>query len=200
MYCRAGGRGFDSRGRTYTITGRYFICSAKGSIFAWLWSPRTVKQAFPSPAADTNTVTSISTSCWIPSQPLGQWEGRKKEKPRDKVWDIRQNERYVKKVFKRKLISVLFEILKGKDDYLGATMITREIKSRNPKPWLLSQVVLNRFVFLAFEFITHISSLLFLCFLLIICNIWFVIELICHASTSVFLLTACQKIVLAVLW
>ena len=76
-----------------------------------------------------------------------------------------------KKVFKRKLISVLVEILKGKDDYLGATMITREIKSRNPKPWLLSQVVLNRFVFLAFEFITHISSFLFLCFLLIICNI-----------------------------
>ena len=76
-----------------------------------------------------------------------------------------------KKVFKRKLISVLFEILKGKDDYLGATMITREIKSRNPKPWPLSQVVLNRFVFLAFEFITHISSFLFLCFLLIICNI-----------------------------
>ena len=39
-----------------------------------------------------------------------------------------------KKVFKRKLISVLFEILKGKDDYLGATMITRKIKSRNPNP------------------------------------------------------------------
>ena len=28
-----------------------------------------------------------------------------------------------KKVFKRKLISVLFEILKDKDDYLDATMI-----------------------------------------------------------------------------
>ena len=39
-----------------------------------------------------------------------------------------------KKVFKRKLISVLFEILKDKDDYLDATMITQEIKSRNPKP------------------------------------------------------------------
>ena len=40
-----------------------------------------------------------------------------------------------KKVFKRKLISVLFELLKDKDDYLDATMmITREIKSRNPKP------------------------------------------------------------------
>ena len=37
-------------------------------------------------------------------------------------------------VFKRKLISVLFEILKDKDDYLDATMITQEIKSRNPKP------------------------------------------------------------------
>ena len=76
-----------------------------------------------------------------------------------------------KKVFKRKLISVLFEILQSKDDYLVATMMTREIKSRNPNPWLLSQVVLNRFVFLAFEFITHIFSFLFLCFLLIICNI-----------------------------
>ena len=39
-----------------------------------------------------------------------------------------------KKVFRLKLISVLFEILKDKDDYLDATMITREIKSRNPKP------------------------------------------------------------------
>ena len=39
-----------------------------------------------------------------------------------------------KKVFKRKLISVLFEILKDKDDYLDTTMITREIISRNPKP------------------------------------------------------------------
>ena len=39
-----------------------------------------------------------------------------------------------KKVFKRKLISVLFGIWKDTDDYLDATMITREIKSRNPKP------------------------------------------------------------------
>ena len=39
-----------------------------------------------------------------------------------------------KKVFKRKSISVLFGILKDKDDYLDATMITREIKSRNPEP------------------------------------------------------------------
>ena len=39
-----------------------------------------------------------------------------------------------KKVFKRKLISVLFEILKDKDDCLGATIITRDIKSRSPKP------------------------------------------------------------------
>ena len=72
-----------------------------------------------------------------------------------------------KKVFKRKLISVLFEILKDKDDYLDATMITREIKSRNPKPYLLSQVALNRYVFLDFELITHISSFFFFfCFLL----------------------------------
>ena len=39
-----------------------------------------------------------------------------------------------KKVLKRKLISVLFEILQSKDDYLVATMMTREIKSRNPNP------------------------------------------------------------------
>ena len=39
-----------------------------------------------------------------------------------------------KKVFKRKLISVLFGILKDNDDNLDATMITREIKSRNPEP------------------------------------------------------------------
>ena len=96
-------------------------------------------------------------------------------------WEICQ-----KKVLKWKLISVLFEILKDKDDYPDATMITREIKSLNPKPGLLSQIALTRFVFLAFEFITHISSWLFLCFLLIICNVWFVIELIWHASTSVF--------------
>ena len=40
----------------------------------------------------------------------------------------------IEKVFERKLISVLFGILKDKDDYLDATMITREIKSRNPEP------------------------------------------------------------------
>ena len=39
-----------------------------------------------------------------------------------------------RKVFKRKLISVLFGILKDNDDYLDATMVTREIKSRNPEP------------------------------------------------------------------
>ena len=66
-----------------------------------------------------------------------------------------------KKVCKRKLISVLFKILKDKDDNLDATMITREIKLQNPKPQLLSQVAFNRFDFLAFEFITHIYSFLF---------------------------------------
>ena len=50
-----------------------------------------------------------------------------------KVWNERMRD-MSKKVFKRKLISVLFEILKAKDDYLDASMITREIKSRNPKP------------------------------------------------------------------
>ena len=39
-----------------------------------------------------------------------------------------------KTVFKGKLISVLFEMFKDKNDYLDATMITQEIKSRNPKP------------------------------------------------------------------
>ena len=39
---------------------------------------------------------------------------------------------YVKKMFKRKLISVLFEVLKDKDDYLDVTMMTQEIKLRNP--------------------------------------------------------------------
>ena len=38
-----------------------------------------------------------------------------------------------KEVFKQKFCSVLFKIQKDKDDYLDATMITREIKSRNPK-------------------------------------------------------------------
>ena len=38
-----------------------------------------------------------------------------------------------KKAFERRLIRVLFEILKDKDDYLDATMITQEIKPRNPK-------------------------------------------------------------------
>ena len=41
--------------------------------------------------------------------------------------------RYVKKIVQTK-ISVVFEILKEKDDYVDATMITRELKSRNPKP------------------------------------------------------------------
>ena len=62
-------------------------------------------------------------------------------------------------------------------------------------PKMDQQVALNK----TFEFITHISFFLFLCFLLIICNIWFVIELIWHPSTSVFLLTAGQEIVLAML-
>ena len=39
-----------------------------------------------------------------------------------------------KKAFNRKLITMLFEILKDKDDDLDATMITQEIKMRNSKP------------------------------------------------------------------
>ena len=45
--CRAGGRGFDSRGRTntqglkITVKWRYYPCAAKGWTFAWLrWSRR----------------------------------------------------------------------------------------------------------------------------------------------------------------
>ena len=34
----------------------------------------------------------------------------------------------------KKVFKVLFGILKDNDDYLDATMITREIKSRNPEP------------------------------------------------------------------
>ena len=42
----------------------------------------------------------------------------------------------VQKSVKKKiqLLIVLFEILKDKDDYADATTMTREIKSRNPKP------------------------------------------------------------------
>ena len=53
---------------------------------------------------------------------------------KSRIRENEKNKRDVKKVFNRKLISVLFEILKDKDDYLDATMITQEIKSRHPKP------------------------------------------------------------------
>ena len=93
-----------------------------------------------------------------------------------------------KKAFTRKLISVLFELLKDRHDDLDATMITQEIKLRNPKPKLLSQLALNRFAFLAFHFITHKLFFLFcsLCFLLIIRKYLFSLELIWHPTTSVF--------------
>ena len=54
--CRAGGRGFDSRGPTNTqglkITEkwRYFLCPAGGWTFTWLGWPR--KMAVPSPLRD----------------------------------------------------------------------------------------------------------------------------------------------------
>ena len=52
-----------------------------------------------------------------------------------KLWnEIPGKMRDVKNVFKQKLISVLFEILKDKHDYLDATMVTQEITSRHPKP------------------------------------------------------------------
>ena len=37
----------------------------------------------------------------------------------------------------------------------------QEIKSRNPKTELLSELALMRFVFLAFDFVTHVLSFLF---------------------------------------
>ena len=49
--CRAGGRGFDSRGRTITQglkmteKWRYFLCTASGETFGWLGWPR--KMAVP---------------------------------------------------------------------------------------------------------------------------------------------------------
>ena len=63
--CRAGGRGFDSRGRTNTqglkITEkwRYSLCPAGGWTFAWLGWPR--KMAVPSPLGDVKIVSTIST-------------------------------------------------------------------------------------------------------------------------------------------
>ena len=51
------------------------------------------------------------------------------------VWLVlsNENERYFKKLFSQKLISVLFKILKDKDDYLDATMLIQEIILQNPK-------------------------------------------------------------------
>ena len=68
-------------------------------------------------------------------------------------------------MFQRKLISVLFEILKDNFyDYLDETMITQEIKLQN-RVLIITlasfTVALNKFVFLAFDFITHIFSFLF---------------------------------------
>ena len=56
------------------------------------------------------------------------------------------------------------------------------IKSRNPKTYLLSQLALMRFVFLAFDFITHVLSFLFS----LLFTYYYVIELIWHATTSTF--------------
>ena len=63
--CRAGGRGFDSRGRTITqglkMTEKwgYFLCTASGETFAWLGWPR--KMAVPSPLGDVKIVSPVST-------------------------------------------------------------------------------------------------------------------------------------------
>ena len=63
--CRAGGRGFDSRGRTITQglkmteKWRYFLCTASGETFAWLGWPR--KMAVPPPVGDVKIVSPIST-------------------------------------------------------------------------------------------------------------------------------------------
>ena len=64
--CRAGGRGFDSLGRTITQLGlkitekwRYSICTASIWIFAWLRWPR--KMVVMSPVRDVKIVSPIST-------------------------------------------------------------------------------------------------------------------------------------------
>ena len=63
--CRAGGRGFDSLGRTIseglniTEKWRYSLCTPTGETFAWLGWPR--KMAAPSPLGDVKMVSPIST-------------------------------------------------------------------------------------------------------------------------------------------
>ena len=63
--CRAGGRRFDSLGRTITQglkmteKWRYSLCTASGETFAWLGWPR--KMAVPSPLGDVKIVSPIST-------------------------------------------------------------------------------------------------------------------------------------------
>ena len=63
--CRAGGRGFESRGRTITQglkmteKWRYFLCTASGETFAWLGWPR--KMAVPSPLGEVKIVSPVST-------------------------------------------------------------------------------------------------------------------------------------------
>ena len=70
---------------------------------------------------------------------------------------------YEKKRFKQKFISVLFEILKDNFyDYLDKTMI-KDARNKTVKSLTLASftVTLNKFVFLGFDFITHIFSFLF---------------------------------------
>ena len=69
---------------------------------------------------------------------------------------------YVKKLFQRKLISVLFEILK--DNFLWLPWWNHD-NARNKIAESLTlasfTIALNKFVFLAFDFITHILSFLY---------------------------------------
>ena len=65
--CRAGGRGFDSRGRTNTRVlkmlekWRYSLCPANGQTFAWLGWLR--KMAVLSPVGDLTMVSQLVLSC-----------------------------------------------------------------------------------------------------------------------------------------
>ena len=77
-------------------------------------------------------------------------------------WDTTKRYNVCKKMFQRKLISVLFEILK--DNFLWLPWWNHDnTRNKIAKSLTLASftVALNKFVFLAFDFITHIFSFLF---------------------------------------
>ena len=77
-------------------------------------------------------------------------------------WDTTKRYNVFKKMFQRKLISVLFEILKDNFSWLPwwnhDNTRNKIAKSLTLAPFT---VALNKLVFLAFDFITHILSFLF---------------------------------------